>query len=58
MKVSDLRIIIDEREKKSGIPKLLSSIGIKTEIKTLLIGDYIVGPETVIERKSIKDLDS
>ena len=44
MKVSDLRIIIDEREKKSGIPKLLSSIGIKTEIKTLLIGDYIVGP--------------
>ena len=58
MKVSDLRIIIDEREKKSGIPKLLSSIGIKTEIKTLLIGDYIVGPETVIERKSIKDLVS
>ena len=58
MKVSDLRIIIDEREKKSGIPKLLSSIGIKTEIKTLLIGDYIVGHETVIERKSIKDLVS
>ena len=58
MKVSDLRIIIDEREKKSGIPKLLSSIGIKTEIKTLLIGDYIVGPETVIERKSIQDLIS
>ena len=58
MKVSDLRIIIDEREKKSGIPKLLSSIGIKTEIKTLLIGDYIVGPETVIERKSIQDFIS
>ncbi len=58
MKVSDLRIIIDEREKKSGIPKLLNSIGIKTEIKTLLIGDYIVGPETVIERKSIQDLIS
>ncbi len=56
MKVSDLRIIIDEREKKSGIPKLLSAIGIKTEIKTLLVGDYIVGPETIIERKSIQDL--
>ena len=58
MKVSDLRIIIDEREKKSGIPNLLTAIGIKTEIKTLQIGDYIVGPETVVERKSIQDLIS
>ena len=58
MKVSDLRIIIDEREKKSGIPKLLTAIGINTEIKTLQIGDYIVGPETVVERKSIQDLVS
>ena len=58
MKVSDLRIIIDEREKKSGIPNLLIAIGIKTEIKTLQIGDYIVGPETVVERKSIQDLIS
>ena len=56
MKVSDLRIIVDEREKKSGIPKLLDTIGIKTEIKTLMVGDYIVGPETVVERKSIQDL--
>tara|TARA_B100000029_G_scaffold165496_1_gene161632 strand:+ start:287 stop:970 length:684 start_codon:yes stop_codon:yes gene_type:complete len=58
MKVKDLRIIIDERERKSGIPKLLTAIGIKTEIKTLLIGDYIVGPETVVERKSVQDLVS
>jgi len=58
MKVSDLRIVIDEREKKSGIPNLLTAIGIKTEIKTLQIGDYIVGPETVVERKSIQDLIS
>ena len=56
MKIDQLRIIVDEREKKSGIPKLLSSIGVKTEIKTLPIGDYIVAPETVVERKSIGDL--
>ena len=57
MKIEELRIIIDEREeKKSGIPKLLSSIGVKTEIKTLPIGDYIVAPETVVERKTISDL--
>ncbi len=58
MKIEELRIIVDEREKKSGIPKLLSAIGVKTEIKTLPIGDYIVAPETVVERKTISDLVS
>ena len=56
MRVEDLRIIIDERERKSGIPKLLKSIGVNVEIKTLPIGDYIVSHETVVERKSINDL--
>jgi len=58
MRVEDLRIIIDERERKSGIPKLLKSIGVNVEIKTLPIGDYIVSHETVVERKSINDLIS
>ena len=56
MEIEKLRIIVDEREKKSGIPKLLAAIGVKTEIKTLVIGDYIVAPETVVERKTIADL--
>jgi len=56
MRVEDLRIIIDERERKSGIPKLLKDIGVNVEIKTLPIGDYIVSHETVVERKSINDL--
>ena len=56
MRVEDLRIIIDERERKSGIPKLLKAIGVNVEIKTLPIGDYIVSHETVVERKSINDL--
>ena len=55
MRVEDLRIIIDERERKSGIPKLLKDIGVNVEIKTLPIGDYIVSHETVVERKSIND---
>ena len=58
MRVEDLRIIVDERERKSGIPKLLKSIGVNVEIKTLPIGDYIVSHETVVERKSINDLIS
>ena len=58
MRLQDVRIIIDERERKSGIPKLLKAIGVNVEIKTLPIGDYIVSHETVVERKSIHDLIS
>ncbi len=56
MKLENLRIIVDERERKSGIPELLKSVGMNLEMKTLPIGDYIVAPETIIERKSIRDL--
>lgn len=58
MKLENLRIIVDERERKSGIPELLKSIGLNLEMKSLPIGDYIVAPETVVERKSIHDLMS
>jgi len=58
MNLSHLRIVVDEREKKSGIPSLLKGIGINLEIKTLPVGDYIVAPETIVERKSISDLVS
>jgi len=58
VKLENLRIIVDEREKKSGIPKLLKSIGLNLEMKSLPVGDYIVAPETVVERKSIHDLMS
>ncbi|MBT8172468.1 MAG: heavy metal resistance protein CzcA [Nitrosopumilus sp.] len=56
MKLENLRIIVDERERKSGIPELLKSVGMNLEMKTLPIGDYIVAPETIVERKSIRDL--
>jgi len=56
MNLENLRIVVDERERKSGIPDLLKSIGMNIEMKTLPIGDYIVAPETIVERKSIRDL--
>ena len=56
MKLENLRIVVDERERKSGIPDLLKSVGLNVEMKTLPIGDYIVAPETIVERKSIRDL--
>ena len=58
MNFENLRIIIDKRESKSGIPELLKSVGIKIEMKTIPIGDYIVAPETIVERKSIHDFIS
>ncbi len=53
-----LRIVADERERKSGIPGLLEAAGISMEVRTLPVGDYIVAPETAVERKSIHDLVS
>jgi len=50
--------VVDEREKKSGIPDLLKGTGINLEIKTLPVGDYIVAPETIVERKTVSDLVS
>ena len=58
MRIEDIRIVIDERERKSGIPNLLQTIGVNVEVKTLPIGDYIVSHETVVERKSIHDFMS
>ena len=58
MNLKNIRIVVDEREKKSGIPGILKGIDISLEIKTLPIGDYIVAHETVVERKTISDLHS
>jgi len=58
MTLEKLRIIVDEREKKSGIPDLLKAVGVNIEMKMLPLGDYIVAPETIVERKTIHDLVS
>ena len=58
MKIEDLRMVVDERERKSGIPDLLKEVGVKVELKNLPVGDYIVASETVVERKSIYDFIS
>lgn len=50
------RIVVDEREKKSGIPDLLRQAGAVIDFAQLKVGDYIVSPETAIERKTIHDL--
>lgn len=58
MKIEDLRMVVDERERKSGIPDLLKEVGVKVELTNLPVGDYIVASETVVERKSVYDFIS
>jgi DNA excision repair protein ERCC-4 len=50
------RILVDERERKSGIPDLLRRAGAIIDFAQLRVGDYVVSPETAIERKTIQDL--
>jgi DNA excision repair protein ERCC-4 len=56
--VPAFRIVIDEREKNSGIPDLLRKSGIRLDFSQLVVGDYIVAPDMAVERKTIGDLVS
>lgn len=47
-------VLVDTREKRSGIPDLLVNLGVPVRIQELEVGDYIVG-DVVIERKSAED---
>jgi DNA excision repair protein ERCC-4 len=53
---SQKRIIIDMREFRSDLPTLIHKRGIDIEPITLEIGDYILTPDTCVERKSVSDL--
>ena len=50
------RIVVDERERNSGIPDLLKKAGAQVDFAQLAVGDYIVSPDTAIERKTVHDL--
>ena len=48
------RIVADTREAASTIPRILERSGIYVQMKTLDVGDYVIG-EYVVERKAIHD---
>ena len=48
-------IIADNRERGSGIPNLLSESNINVIMKQLLVGDYIIDDNVIIERKTNLD---
>jgi ERCC4-type nuclease len=49
-------ITADLHERASNVPSLLEGLGAHVEIRALSRGDYVVGPGTVVERKTIRDL--
>lgn len=50
------QVLVDLREFRSLLPSCIHKIGIDLEPVTLEIGDYVISPESCIERKSISDL--
>jgi DNA excision repair protein ERCC-4 len=49
------RIIVDEREKISGVPELLKSCGLQIDYRVLEVGDYVVSSDCAVERKAGRD---
>ena len=50
------RVIVDMREFRSELPSLLHRRGLDIDPVTLEVGDYILSPDTCVERKSVSDL--
>ncbi|AKB80508.1 ATP-dependent RNA helicase, EIF-4A family [Methanosarcina horonobensis HB-1 = JCM 15518] len=53
-----LRIVIDHRETKSGVAKVLNRLGMELNFAALEIGDYVVSDRLAVERKRTDDFAS
>lgn len=51
-------IVADVHEEKSRIPLLLEDLGAIVERAPFVAGDYLVGADTIVERKRVLDLHS
>jgi DNA excision repair protein ERCC-4 len=49
-------ITADVHERASQVPSLLEVLGAQVDVRALTRGDYVVGPGTVVERKTVRDL--
>lgn len=54
----NITILADYREKLSGIPDLLLSLGIETSVCQLRAGDYLINERILVERKTKDDFVS
>ena len=49
------RVIVDERERVSGVPEVLKALGLQVEYRVLGVGDYVVSSDCAVERKAGRD---
>ena len=52
------RVVVDERERASGVPDLISKLDVRVYFSRLPVGDYVISPEIAVERKSLGDFIS
>lgn len=50
-----IRIIVDSREMRSEVVKLLRELGANIEVKNLEIADYVLSDRVAVERKTVDD---
>ncbi len=50
------RVYVDYRERGSGVPEALSSMGAAVVYERLGVGDYVVSDRVAVERKTVPDL--
>ncbi|RME53769.1 DEAD/DEAH box helicase [Candidatus Woesearchaeota archaeon] len=48
-------IYADHRERGSGVLRELAGLGVKVELKSLDIGDFLLSDRVVVERKEVRD---
>ncbi len=48
-------VVVDKREVKSGVPKMLSRLGVSLRYEFLEVGDYLLPGDVLIERKEVGD---
>lgn len=50
-----IRVVVDDRERPSGVPDALKRLGALVEFRVLEVGDYVVSPRCAVERKQRGD---
>ena len=51
----NVRIYVDSRELRSGVPKALRELGAEIDVVTLDVADYVLSEDVGVERKSAND---
>ena len=52
------RVVVDERERQSGVPDALSKLNVRVYFSRLRVADYVISPEIAVERKALSDFVS